>query len=349
MKQTPIELRTLGVLMNWAGYFSTLILFLFLTSGCSVGSTSMPVAPNGTPDLPSSEVPRNPEVPNPNQEPVIVSTPMPISSIAAQSIADADKSSDSTDDTYASDATHSTDASEQVDTSANQEPARISQTRTPARQAPQAGRTSIPKPQAKTRKQSGDRYGDQPSNPYHPPSRNIDNSKESADFDDNSPDSIAPEPIRINKEPDYSGDAQLIDATDIVSITAPSESEVSDPNHISSYAPVKPENEFDRIPSGIMDSIDIGNPEPILAEASVPNSNSDSGSTDYDSTDDIEIDVLVAGSCLGKKKAGVVWYDKRRPNKQNKSVQCKNGKFETKIKVNKKDVDFIDIQTLFYN
>lgn len=304
--------------MNWAGYFSTLILFLFLTSGCSVGSTSMPAAPNDIPDLPSSEAPRNPAVPNPNQEPVIVSAPMPVSSIAAQPVADADTPPPAaTAKNFEPTAT-----SEQTDTLAYQQPARSP---------------------------SGDRYGDQPSNPYHRPSANNDGTKESADFDDNNPDSIAPEPIGINKHPDYSGDAQLIDATDIVSVTSPSESEASDSSQTSSHTPVKPENEFDRIPSGIMDSIDIGNPEPILAEASAPNSNAESDSTNYDSSDDIEIDILVAGSCLGKKNAGVVWYDKRRPNKQNKSVHCKNGKFETKIKVNKKDVDYIDVQTLFYN
>ncbi len=303
----------------------------------------MPIAPNSAPDLPSSEAPRNPEVPNPNQEPVIVSAPMPISSIASQPVTNIDADTDENSD--------STATSEQIDTSANQGPARTSQTqaRTPARQAPQQGLTPAPQPQAPTRTSTGDRYGDQPSNPYHRPSANIDNSKDSADFDDNSPDSIAPEPIGINKEPDYSGDAQLIDATDIVSVTAPTESEASEPSQASSHTPVKPENEFDRIPSGIMDSIDIGNPEPLLAEASAPNSNADFGSTDYDSSDDIVIDILVAGSCLGKKKAGVVWYDKRRPNKKNKSVHCKNGKFETNIKVNKKDVDFIDVQTLFYN
>ncbi len=331
MKNMPIDKRTLGVLMKWAGYFSTLILLLFLASGCSVGSTSMPSAPNGFPDIPSSEAPSNPENLNPNQEPVIVSSPMPVSSIAAQPVSDVPENFDSTD---------APTATESAGTANNQEPARTPQvpSQTPARQ-----------PQVPTRTPSGNQHGDQPSNPYHRPSASHDDSKESADFDDNSPDSIAPEPIGINKEPDYSGDAQLIDATDIVSVTAPSENEVTEPGQTNSNTPVKPENEFDRIPAGIMDSIDIGNPESIVADASASNPIADSGSTDYESSDDIEIDILVAGSCLGKKKAGVVWYDKRRPQKKNKSASCKNGKFEIKIKVNKRDVEFIDVQTLFYN
>ncbi len=327
--------------MKWAGYFSTLILLLFLASGCSVGSTSMPSTPNGFPDIPSSEAPSNPENPNPNQEPVIVSAPMPVSSIAAQPVSDVPENFDSTDSTPASDSTETSDTTSNQDSArAIQEPARTPQvpSQTPARQ-----------PQVPTRTPSGNQYGDQPANPYHRPSASHDDSKESADFDDNSPDSIAPEPIGINKEPDYSGDAQLIDATDIVSVTAPSESEVTEPRQTNSNVPVKPENEFDRIPTGIMDSIDIGNPESIVADAGTSNPIADSSSTDYEGSDDIEIDILVAGSCLGKKKAGVVWYDKRRPQKKNKSVSCKNGKFEIKIKVNKKDVDFIDVQTLFYN
>ncbi len=293
--------------MKLAGYFSALTLLLLLASGCSVGSTSMPVAPNGYPEIPTSDSPSNPnpEQPNPDQETVIVSEPMPVNSIARQPVSGTVDDSDSTDNTSPT---------------------------SPLEPAP-----------------SGDRLGDQPSSPYHRPSENRDDSKDTADFDDNSPDSIAPEPIGINKEPDYSGDAQLINATDIVSVTAPSESEAAEPSQTNSNAPVKPENEFDRIPSGIMDSIDIGSAEPILADAGIPSSNLESDSTEYDTSDDVEIDILVAGSCLGKKKVGVVWYDKRRPEKKNKSVNCKNGQFETKIKVNKKDVDYVDVQTLFFN
>ena len=67
-----------------------------------------------------------------------------------------------------------------------------------------------------------------------------------------------------------------------------------------------------------------------------------------ESNDDTEF--TVSGSCLGKKNAGVVWYDNRDKNKKkNTSVHCKNNKFEIKIKDKKKNLPYLEIQTLFFD
>ena len=76
------------------------------------------------------------------------------------------------------------------------------------------------------------------------------------------------------------------------------------------------------------------------------NGNGDSGN----SNNDEDTEFVVNGTCLGKKNAGVVWYDHRKKDKkQNTSVKCKNNKFEIKIKDKKKNLPFLEMQTLFFD
>jgi hypothetical protein len=63
-----------------------------------------------------------------------------------------------------------------------------------------------------------------------------------------------------------------------------------------------------------------------------------------------ETEFSVNGNCLGKKKAGVIWYDKRdKQKKKSKSVICRSNKFETKIREKRKHLKFIKLQTLFFD
>lgn len=62
-----------------------------------------------------------------------------------------------------------------------------------------------------------------------------------------------------------------------------------------------------------------------------------------------ESDIVVDGSCLGKKKAGVILIDIRDKDKtKTKSVVCKNDKFVIKFLEKKKDHPFLQVQAVFF-
>lgn len=89
--------------------------------------------------------------------------------------------------------------------------------------------------------------------------------------------------------------------------------------------------------------------EPQASPSQTVKAKTDEDKNEIEDTEDSEKEIYVAGSCNGRKKAGVIWYQKNDTKKKGESsTNCKNDKFEFKLKFKKKDAEFILIQTVFY-
>jgi hypothetical protein len=108
----------------------------------------------------------------------------------------------------------------------------------------------------------------------------------------------------------------------------------------------------------VIEKIDIvAGPAPAISEPQTAETINRSPTTtdnfeNGDSVDqsEVEEEVIVAGECKGHKKVAVIWYDKRNENsKGNSSANCKNDKFEFKLKFKKNDAPFILVQTVSYS
>ncbi len=112
-------------------------------------------------------------------------------------------------------------------------------------------------------------------------------------------------------------------------------------------APVGETPAVQPIPPAIV-AVAVTIPEPVVTPAPVEDSIVDVGSGDGNDQDPTYINLQ--GSCFGKKNAGFIWYHKKFPSKKkNGSVSCSNGNYNVRIKIKKKDLNQILVQTLFFD
>jgi hypothetical protein len=109
-----------------------------------------------------------------------------------------------------------------------------------------------------------------------------------------------------------------------------------------------------------LEVVEIANPATAPADASGSSKGDQIGgdrlpatgtsSENQDDSQEEDTEFTVAGSCLGKNQSGVIWYDKRKKEvKQNRSMHCKNNRFEFKIKAKKSILPYIEVQSVFFN
>lgn len=128
----------------------------------------------------------------------------------------------------------------------------------------------------------------------------------------------------------------------------PSSPPVNDSSNSSQAPSISPTTD---LPVVAAEPIITTTPPQVLEYQSSESQASDSqtNETATNNEDDAEKEMFVAGSCNGRKKAGVIWYHKSDSKKKGESsTNCKNDKFEFKLKFKKKDAEFILLQTVFY-
>jgi hypothetical protein len=210
------------------------------------------------------------------------------------------------------------------------------------------------------------------------------NSSDDADYFD------IPDTIATIDETLANPAAEIVEADDVFAVVvppiSPPDSTSTDSQYVEFENPmpnvalepdVAPEVIDERLPASLMEVVEIANPPNPSYDEPLEELNPDvSNNTDNDEDDSDrviedefnrqdeedrdsngklkknkkETEFTVNGNCLGKKRAGVVWYDKRnKRKKKSKSVLCRNNKFKTKIKEKNKHLKFIELQTLFFD
>lgn len=123
-----------------------------------------------------------------------------------------------------------------------------------------------------------------------------------------------------------------------ISVVSNDQTEGIDP---SSRSPASDESEDDSEPSFPEDPDESDSPVSTIPE------DFDSESRDEDK----EQEVVVKGSCMGKKRAAIFWHDRRdkKPKKKNRAVKCEKGSFRITFKAKKKHLKHFQVQTAFYD
>ncbi len=175
-----------------------------------------------------------------------------------------------------------------------------------------------------------------------------------SDLQQDDPAALKPPTIAEIEETPTSPAAEVIDVSTVIDIKTPETDFLQDPSDPKTISEPVLELSAEPIPIPLLETIEISNPTEISpAETPVDTSIPEDQTLPIDADDngsDEETDIVVVGSCLGKKKAGLVWYDNRGyQKKKNKSVTCKNNKFELIVKEKKKDLKYIELQTLFFD
>lgn len=194
------------------------------------------------------------------------------------------------------------------------------------------------------------------------------------------------EPIAVIEETPTTPEVLIVEPSTAVNVVSPEanpESEYQPPTSVPESLPSLRENQDELVPPVLTASptLETPIPEPILnivenlplptqgeANSTPPISNNVinevidtttppgtpeielENSPSVDPSFDTEEEIVVSGSCHGKKRVGIVITDSRQLNKtKDKAVHCRNDQFVLKFIEKKKDQPHLKIQTVYFD